>query len=247
MKTPVATLALALAMCGMLVSLCLADAPSVPTAAEEAGWEMDFTDNFDRDELGDNWEVLAGDWALEDGALVGKGTLIATRAFPAPEEFRDLPGESAPGFLRVEFEVRTERVPGILLPGAPPPKGSPTDVNAFIHAPPLEAGARPALKGYYFQFGAFMNSRNIIRRAGVLMAEDTDPEMRIKPGETHRIVMENDEGTVRLIVDGRVLLESDERASLVGHGYDRVGFDFHTRVWVRNLRIYAKRLPEGYI
>ena len=63
---------------------------------DTAGWHLVFHDDFDRKELGDKWTVIDGKWSVADGALIGSGTLISTRGFPA---------DNAAGFQRLEFEA----------------------------------------------------------------------------------------------------------------------------------------------
>lgn len=214
--------------------------------AEAAGWELIFTDTFDREALGEHWEVLDGAWKIADGALVGSGTLVSARGFPGPDPHRTLPGTPPPGFIRLEYAVRTDVRPLILLPSAPVPKVSVSDLGAFIHAPPPDANTNPLQNGYFFQFGGFMNTRNMIRRAGNVLVEQQDPEIRIVQDKLHRIVVENDEGTLRFSVDGQTLFEHPEPVSIMGDGVDRVGFYFYTQARLEHVRVYVKRLDDGY-
>ena len=57
-------------------------------------WILRFQDDFQRAELGPDWQVLDGHWRIETGRLVGKGTLLCTRRFP--------------GAHRIEYEARTD-------------------------------------------------------------------------------------------------------------------------------------------
>jgi len=61
----------------------------VMTPVAKGGWLLVFSDDFKRDRLGDNWRVLDGEWAVADGQLTGRGTLMLDKAFP--------------GFQRLEF------------------------------------------------------------------------------------------------------------------------------------------------
>jgi hypothetical protein len=51
--------------------------------AEE--WTLQFTDDFKRGELGPDWHVKDGEWRIENGEVVGKGTLLCTRNFPGQQ------------------------------------------------------------------------------------------------------------------------------------------------------------------
>ena len=54
--------------------------PSVP-----AGWELRFTETFNRADLGKDWESLEGSWSIEKGMLSGQGTIMCTRKFPGAQ------------------------------------------------------------------------------------------------------------------------------------------------------------------
>ncbi|MCX5662474.1 MAG: hypothetical protein NTW19_22565 [Planctomycetota bacterium] len=62
-------------------------------APGDEGWTLAFEDTFSRDELGPDWKAVEGKWRIEDGTLVGNGTLACTRRFP--------------GCQRVELEAMT--------------------------------------------------------------------------------------------------------------------------------------------
>ena len=51
-------------------------------AVEADEWTLQFVDNFQRAELGPDWKVSDGDWRIENGEVVGAGTLSCTRNFP---------------------------------------------------------------------------------------------------------------------------------------------------------------------
>ena len=71
---------------------------------------MAFSDDFNREELGDDRKVLAGDWALENGMLAkrypgepgGCGEVVIARRFP--------------GRKRILVEAVANGVPGDLSP-----------------------------------------------------------------------------------------------------------------------------------
>jgi len=202
------------------------------TPPEEAGWELIFEDDFAREELGPNWKVIEGNWSVQEGHLRGSGTLVSARGFP--------------GFQRLEFEAVTDVRPVALLGAAAEAVVSVSDISSFIQAR-LEENVSPTRPGYFFQFGGFMNTRNRLRRAGVDLWADEDPKTLITPGKVHHIIVENDEGRVRFIVDGTLVVEHSETEFIVGPGQDRFGFYFYTAVKVGNVKLYVKPLMDDMI
>jgi hypothetical protein len=228
---------------GTLAVVC---SPLHAAPAKAGDWELVFTDTFDREELGENWEVVEGKFKLENGALVGSGSLMSSRGFPGPDPHRIIPGGAPPGFIRLEFEARTAVQPFVLLPGAPPPKVSISDLSSFIHVPPYDSETCPTVTAYFFQFGGFMNTRNLIRRKGTVVVEQEDPDILIVPDKLHHIVAENDEGMLRLIVDGQTVFEKEEKGNIMGDDFDRVGLYLYTKTRVEKVRVFVKRVADGY-
>ncbi len=196
--------------------------------AEEAGWTLAFSDNFDREKLGDDWRVVEGNWTVSGGWLRGSGTLISTDKFTA---------ETMPGYQRLEFEAVT----GV----AATANGSQPrvcDLSSFIHCDSKDEDKEPWKSGYFFQFGGRFNTQNQLARGGASLR--TDSAKRIIPGKTHRIVVENDEGTLRFFVDGEVVFVESEKQSIIGENHNHVGFYFYTAAKVKTVKVYMKELPN---
>ena len=206
-----------------------------PGVAEKAGWTLVFSDDFKRAELGKDWEVVDGNWKMEDGGLRGSGELISAHGFPS-----DYP----PGFLRMEFEAVSAVKPIIFFKDKPTPKVGLSDLSAFIHAQPLEKNKNPFSKGYFFQFGGQMNTRNKILKNGEVRQLDEAPKKLISQDAPHKVVVENDKGQLRFFVDGEQVLSDTDKQPVVGVGYDRVGFYFYTTFKVSSVKVYVKRLPD---
>ena len=206
-----------------------------PGVAEKAGWTLVFSDDFKRAELGKDWEVVDGNWKMEDGGLRGSGELISAHGFPS-----DYP----PGFLRLEFEAVSDVKPIIFFKDQPKPKVGLSDLSSFIHAQPLEKNKNPFSKGYFFQFGGQMNTFNKLLKNGEQRQLDSAPKKLISQDATHKVVVENDKGQLRCFVDGELVLHDTDRQPVVGVGYDHVGFYFVTPFTVSNVKVYVKRLPD---
>ncbi len=207
-----------------------------PSEAEAAGWTLFFEDTFDRETLGEDWKVLDGDWKLVDGALLGSGTLISANG---------IPGKDPPGFLRMEFEAISAVRPIIFFPNKPKPKVSLGDLSSFLNVQPPESGKSPLTSGYFFQFGGMLNTAHRITRTGSEIAGDRDIKKTIDQDSIHHVIVENDQGKLRMTVDGVKLLEVPEKISIMGTGFDRVGFYFYTAYKVNWVKVYVKRLPDG--
>jgi len=77
-------------------------------------WTLQFTDNFNRAELGPNWKVLDGSWRIENGWLVGRGTILCTRKFPGSQrvEYQCASDETTPTDLSAVLSTNDRGVNG---------------------------------------------------------------------------------------------------------------------------------------
>ncbi len=204
------------------------------TVADE--WELVFSDNFERDGLGDDWEVVDGAWEVEDGYLRGTGILISSRGFPG-------------GFQRMEFEAKAD-VQAVDALSDQPTEVTLSDISSFLHArkpggPGEGRAGSPTATSYFFQFGGVNNTINRLRKTRTILEEASEDTVLITPNHWHKMVVENDAGTIRLIVDGETVLEHEERgAPLVTEEHDRIGFYSWTAYKVRNLNLYLKNVAD---
>jgi hypothetical protein len=210
---------------------CAAETASTPPA-EQAGWTLAFRDDFNRSELGENWKVLDGQWIVKDGWLRGTGTLIAAHGFPE---------DNSPAFQRLEFDAVTDVQPIIFFKNKPKPRVVVGDLSSFLQVRVGDSGKFPWTSGYFFQFGGQNNEVNRIQRAKVDLQVDWHPKTLITSDKLHLIVAENDQGHVRLIVDGIVVLDAVDKQFLLGEGQDRMGFFFYTAAKVDQVKVYVKR------
>jgi len=199
--------------------------------AEQTGWTLAFSDDFKRNELGKDWVIVEGDWKVTDGCLRGSGILLSAQGFPQKDA----------GFQRLEFEAVTDVQPIIFFPDKPKPKVVVGDISSFIHAGPGD----PFKTGYFFQFGGVHNTVNKIQRQGAAVVTDTAPKNVITPDKAHHVIVENDKGRLRLIVDGQTLLDHREKTFLLGNEHNRVGLFFYTASKVSNVKVYVKTLPNN--
>ena len=203
---------------------------------ERTNWTLLFSDDFKRPELGKDWTVVNGSWNITNGCLRGSGTLISTWGIPK---------EHPPGFQRLEFEAATDVQPIQFFKDQLKLQVSVSDLGCFIHAvPPTEEKNPIFTAGYFFQFGGMANAINQLYRAGDVVCSDKAPTQKIVPDQRHHVVLENDQGTVRCLVDGKTIFERKEEKSILGGDYNRVGFYFYTVTKLFGVKIYVKRLPN---
>lgn len=222
----------------LVLSFGIASAGDKPKfmPAEEAGWKLVFSDNFERDEIGENWTQVDGSWVIDDNQLSGSGIIVSTIGFPDRHLL---------GFQRLEMEVTSNVKPFLIVPGRAPPQVLVSDVGPLIHTRDRSQFDGPALRsGYFFQFGGFDNTRNRMLKDGTLLVEDLDPEILIVQDKKHHVVAENDEGNLRLWVDGQLVMEADEDTSIIGKGYDHFGVYIRTAALIDNIKLYVKTLPD---
>src|SRR3990172_4560516 len=82
----------------IMTMVILAGEPSLEaqSAPGPEGWILQFTDNFERKNLGKEWHSVSGSWGIKNGMLAidREGTIVCTIEFP--------------GDQRLEFDARSE-------------------------------------------------------------------------------------------------------------------------------------------
>jgi hypothetical protein len=175
-------------------------------------WTLAFSDDFQRDELGDDWKIIAGDWRIEDGNLVcgtGHSEIVINKTFP--------------GCQRIEFQAVTHAE-------------RPCDFSPIIHS--AGKGTRRSDGGYLLQFGGAGNTLNRVLRADQLL-DDRSADRFIEPGRLHTVVAELDGDTVRLTVDGDTIVEGHDPEPLIGPGHEIAGLYMYRETSIDNLKIYT--------
>ena len=205
-------------------SLAFQNALDASISIEPSGtdWELVYESDFSKPVELDKWLVTGGTWEVKAGALQS-GT-----------DSRLLLRQPVPGFQRIEFTARAQ----------PTADGNVSDLSVFLQVP--EKGDS-LYSGYFFQFGGMANTLHKISRQGNVLWVDRQPSTRISAKNDHHVIVENDEGLLRLIVDGKVIRQLREKTSLVGEGQDRVGFFFYSPTRVEKVKVYYKPLDDGLI
>ncbi|HBQ11377.1 MAG TPA: hypothetical protein DEF51_09475 [Myxococcales bacterium] len=176
-----------------------------------------FTDDFEREDLGDVWHNTGGRYRIQNGWLNIQGArnrpLWLRRRLP-----RD---------VRVEFDVRSESPQGDIK------------VEIFGDGSSRATSESYTATSYVVVFGGWNNSLNIIAR----MDEHADdravgPRRPVEPGRTYRMKIERIGDTITAYVDGEELVSLSDPDPLEGRGHDHFAFnDWEADLWFDNLRI----------
>ena len=201
-----------------------AKAPTAPAAAAATGV---FHDNFDRAELGADWNPTSAEWRIVGGRLCGQRArnhpVWLTRKLPlnARIEF-DATSASADGDLKVE----------IWGDGKGFAKGtSYTDATSYLAI-----------------FGGWKNQFHVLAR--IDEHAPGRPEVKVSPGGDYKArpvvantvyhfkVERTDGKTVRWFVDDIEIIAFTDPAPLKGEGHEHLGFnDWEVQVCFDNLQI----------
>jgi len=209
-------------------------ASSTELDAISSGWELVFQDDFERNELGKGWIPINGEWTVKDGYLRGSGTIISDEVMP----------NGVVGYQRMEFDAISDVKPLVLFKDKPASKVTPGDMSSFIHVQSPDKAKDPVKSGYFFQFGGRNNTVNQILKLSSNIGEGDASKKCIISDKVHKVIVENDNGRIRLIVDGEILIEAEDKKPIVGSDFDRVGFYFHTASKINNVKVYIKRLAN---
>ncbi len=173
--------------------------------------------------------MVSGDWKIQDGKLVATGdrvdnVLLLTRPMPALQRIEFVAASVPPGW---EQDPQAKA-------------GEASDLGARLHA-----NAEKPLSGYTLLFGARFNSANVARRdRDIVLTDSAEARIKIEPGRFYTIVAEFDGRHVRMSVDGKTVLEYEEKVPLVGRGHDRIGLYAYTPMQVKSVRVFTAEARE---
>lgn len=178
-----------------------------------------WSDNFDRDVLGDDYYATSEGYQIKDGALNVRG------AFNHPLWLR----KPLPRDVVIELDVWSNSAAGDIK------------VEAFgdgvSHA--TTKGAYTAT-GYVFIFGGWGNSKSILARRdehGKQLAVDKTRRKVVK-GQKYRWKITRKGGRVEWHIDGQPFLAYDDASPLEGKGHQYFGFNnWKSDLWFDNLTI----------
>ena len=176
-----------------------------------------YHDDFGRAELGSEWNVTGGSYAIRDGQLRVKGA----RNKPAWLR-RTLPHD-----VRISFDVRSESPEGDIK------------VEAFGDGVSKAETSSYTATSYVVVFGGWNNTLNVLAR----MNEHGDdrvvgPSYKVVQGKTYHMKIERRGATITAWVDDHELVKLTDKSPLTGPGHDHFAFnDWQAELWFDNLRI----------
>ncbi len=176
-----------------------------------------FTDDFERDAVGDAWHNTGGRYEIQDGWMTVRGArnrpLWLRRRLP-----RD---------VRIEFDVRSESPQGDIK------------VEVFGDGSSRATSTSYTATSYVVIFGGWGNTTNVIAR----MDEHADdravgPPRPVEQGRVYHMRIERQGDRITAWVDDEELAHMDDPDPLEGRGHDHFAFnDWDAELWFDNLRI----------
>lgn len=157
-----------------------------------------FSDDFERDTLGESWSTASSAWRLESGQVHVAGARNEGLWLNVP-----LPDE-----VRIEFTAVADSEEG--------------DIKFEV----FTDGATHQ-SGYVGIFGGWDNRLNIIARLDEHGGDRlVDAEgRRVEPGRVYHMAIERTDGRVRWSIDGAPFLSYDDASPLTGDGHRYFGFN----------------------
>jgi hypothetical protein len=187
-----------------------------------------FEDDFNRAELGGDWNALSPAWRIENGRLCGRGAknrgVWLTRRLPAN--------------ARIEFEAYAESATGDLKVELWGDGQSGATGNSYTNA-----------TSYIAIFGGWKNSKHVLARLDEhgddRLELDVDPksdderERPVSAGQAYHFKIERADGkTIVWSINGAVYFELYDKEPLAGPGHEHFGMnDWDAPVCFDNLKV----------
>lgn len=187
------------------------------TPQGDPGIGSGFYDDFERAELGSDYEKTGGNWRIDNGVLRVRGAknhpLWLLRTLP-----RD---------VRVELDVRSESAAGDIK------------VELFGDGASHATQDRYVGTGYVIIFGGWGNTKNVLARMDEHGADRVvGPPRTVEPGHSYHFRIERIGGTLNVWVDDQLLVSMDDPEPLHGRGHDHFAFNnWQSDLRFDNLRV----------
>ncbi len=198
------------------VSLVAAGIACTPQGDPAVG-PQGFTDDFEREELGEHWFNTGATWRIVDGQL----NIRNARNRPLWLR-RVLPRDA-----RIELDIRSESPDG--------------DIKCEVYGDGTSRATSDSYTAtsYVVIFGGWGNTLDVIAREDEHGADRVERRgQRVEPGRTYHMRIERDGNRITSWADDVELASMDDPSPLEGRGHDHFAFnDWQAELWMDNLRI----------
>jgi hypothetical protein len=161
---------------------------------EDSGWTVRLEEGFDRQDPGEGWTVVAGEWEVAAGRLRAQSRTEESIALWTAVDFS--------GDFRLSYRARAVK---------PSPEGGPCDLT-LLCALPATLPVDPR-GGYLFRFGSYVNQTSGLSWRHYNLVEDH--ARLIVPGVWHTIVAQRRGRRLAMEIDGEVLFSGEHAAASV--------------------------------
>ena len=178
-----------------------------------------FSDDFERDSLGDSWHNTGGRYEIREGRLNIQGArnrpLWLRRRLP-----RD---------VRIEFDVTSDSPEGDIK------------VEVFGDGSSRATSESYTATSYVIIFGGWGNTTNAIARMDEHAPDRANgPRRPVEQGRTYHLRIERRGSVITAWADDEELVHMDDPHPLEGRGHDHFAFNnWETNLWFDNLHIEA--------
>jgi hypothetical protein len=176
-----------------------------------------FSDDFERDKVGELYRDTGGPYRIDEGWLRVKGArnkpLWLKRVLP-----RD---------LRIEFDVKSGSASGDIK------------VEIFGDGHSKATSTSYTATSYVVVFGGWNNSKNVLARLDEHGADRAlGRPLKVKPNRSYHMKIERKGDTMTIWVDGAELVQMKDPDPLVGKGHDHFAFNnWQSDLWFDNLKV----------
>jgi tetratricopeptide (TPR) repeat protein len=205
--------------------------------ADTADWKLLFEDDFERSEVGDAWTVDSGEWAIEEGALVG--TLTASDFRSNKGAWILLSAAQIPNWVEVEYDLWWPEPTSmeLKLMNADSSVGYVAGLSGFEHPARLNSFPNESPTGPQM----LIRDPDMGTAAYRFIARDPQIEMETNRRYHIRVLLQPRRLTMYLdgeqVLSERVYELDAPVLKLYGYGPDR------SRIYVDNLKV---RVPPRY-
>jgi hypothetical protein len=205
--------------------LALLALPGCTPQGDPAVGPEGFSDDFEREELGELWNNTGANWRIEDGQLTIRG------ARNRPLWLR----RTLPRNVRIEFDVRSESPDGDIK------------VEVFGDGESRATTESYTATSYVVIFGGWGNTLNVLARMNehgddrvVGGANGSGSATPVVPGRTYHMRIERTGNRIAAWVDDELLVEMIDEDPLAGRGHDHFAFnDWNAEIHFDNFRVTA--------